>query len=101
MLTCADGTLYTGYTTDVTVRLKRHNGLLAGGAKYTRTRRPVALCFLESHHSIGDAKRREFAIKQLTHSEKVGLSTQYQRKEHRGEVLCASERKQNMKRSIQ
>ena len=33
---CADGTLYTGYTTDVERRLKTHNS--GKGAKYTRAR---------------------------------------------------------------
>ena len=36
---CADGTLYTGYTTDVERRLKTHNA--GKGAKYTRARLPV------------------------------------------------------------
>ena len=40
---CSDGTLYTGITTDITRRLKEHNGVLAGGAKYTSARRPVKL----------------------------------------------------------
>lgn len=35
---CADGTLYTGYTTDVERRLKTHNS--GKGAKYTRARLP-------------------------------------------------------------
>ena len=38
---CADGTLYTGYTTDVERRLKTHNA--GKGAKYTRARLPVKL----------------------------------------------------------
>ena len=36
---CADGTLYTGYTTDVERRLRTHNA--GKGAKYTRARLPV------------------------------------------------------------
>lgn len=36
VLSCADGTLYTGYTTDVEQRLRAHNA--AKGAKYTRSR---------------------------------------------------------------
>ena len=43
LLLCADGTLYCGVTTDVRRRLDEHNGLRAGGAKYTRGRRPVRL----------------------------------------------------------
>ena len=40
---CADGTLYTGYTTDVERRLKTHNS--GKGAKYTRARLPVCLLY--------------------------------------------------------
>lgn len=36
VLECADGSLYTGYTTDVEKRLKTHNA--GKGAKYTRAR---------------------------------------------------------------
>ena len=38
---CADGSLYTGWTKDLDKRLEAHNGQIPGGAKYTRTRRPV------------------------------------------------------------
>ena len=38
---CSDGTLYTGYTTDIDSRLKPHNA--GKGAKYTRPRLPVTL----------------------------------------------------------
>ena len=47
ILHCADGTLYTGVTTDPERRLREHN---AGGrlaARYTRARRPVALAHVE------------------------------------------------------
>ncbi|MGB0189286.1 MAG: GIY-YIG nuclease family protein, partial [Aequoribacter sp.] len=43
ILNCADGTLYTGVTTDVERRLRQHNGEIVGGARYTRVRRPVAI----------------------------------------------------------
>ncbi|MEP4523110.1 MAG: GIY-YIG nuclease family protein, partial [Alloalcanivorax venustensis] len=42
MLRCADGSLYTGVTTDVLRRWQEHNGG-PRGARYTRARRPVAL----------------------------------------------------------
>ena len=42
---CADGTLYTGYTTDVERRLKTHNA--GKGAKYTRARLPVKLLYFK------------------------------------------------------
>ena len=43
LLECADGSLYCGVTTDVARRLAQHNGQMPGGARYTRTRRPVRL----------------------------------------------------------
>ncbi|MGB1409530.1 GIY-YIG nuclease family protein, partial [Alloalcanivorax venustensis] len=42
MLRCADGSLYTGVTTDVLRRWQEHNDG-PRGARYTRARRPVAL----------------------------------------------------------
>lgn len=41
VLACADGTLYCGYTDDVTKRLQTHNS--GNGAKYTKARLPVKL----------------------------------------------------------
>ena len=43
VLECADGTLYTGIASDLDRRLRQHNGLLAGGPRYTSGRRPVRL----------------------------------------------------------
>ena len=50
---CADGTLYTGYTTDVERRLKTHNA--GKGAKYTRARLPVKLLYSEAFASKPEA----------------------------------------------
>ncbi len=47
---CSDGTYYTGYTTDVKRRLKEHNES-PKGAKYTRARRPVTLCYQASYET--------------------------------------------------
>lgn len=74
MLRCADGTLYTGWTTDLTARLRAHNGEGKGGAKYTRSRRPVTLVYHEVFEDGSTAKRREYAIKQLTRAEKEALA---------------------------
>ena len=68
---CADGTLYTGYARDPAQRAAAHN---AGcGAKYTRSRRPVALVFSERCRSKSAALRREHALKHLTRSQKEAL----------------------------
>lgn len=74
MLECADGTLYTGVAADLERRLRQHNGELAGGPRYTRGRRPVALLWSEEAEDRGQAQRREAAIKQLSRLEKLALT---------------------------
>lgn len=76
MVQCADGTLYTGWTTDVMRRLKEHNEGKAG-AKYTRAKRPVKLVYYEGYESKEEAMSREYAIKQLTRKEKLELIELY------------------------
>lgn len=71
ILRCADGTLYTGSTTDLDRRLAVHNS--GKGAKYTRSRRPVELIYHEELENWSAALRREAAIKKLTREEKLGL----------------------------
>ncbi|MGB9128678.1 MAG: GIY-YIG nuclease family protein [Thiobacillus sp.] len=73
MLRCADGTLYTGITTDVTRRIAEHNGEGGLGARYTRSRRPVHLVYVEAAASRAEASRREAAIKQLDRLRKLAL----------------------------
>ena len=71
MLSCGDGTLYTGYTTDLDARLKTHNA--GKGAKYTRSRLPVELVYSEEYGTKEEARRRECRLKQLTRAEKLAL----------------------------
>jgi len=71
ILKCADGTYYTGYTTDPERRTQVHNS--GKGAKYTRARRPVELIYTEEYDDKIEAHRREYAIKQLTRAEKEKL----------------------------
>jgi putative endonuclease len=75
MLRCADGTLYTGITTDVTRRLAEHNGAGGLGARYTRSRRPVHVVHVEATGSRSAAARREAAIKRLDRARKLALCT--------------------------
>ena len=72
MMKCADGTLYTGWTTSVEKRLKAPNEGTAG-AKYTRAKRPVELVYYEGYATKEEAMSREDAIKQLTRKEKLAL----------------------------
>ena len=68
---CADGTLYTGVTTDPGARERAHNA--GRGAAYTRSRLPVRLVHVEPAEGRGPALRRELAIKRLTRREKEAL----------------------------
>jgi putative endonuclease len=73
ILRCADGSLYTGISRDVARRVKEHNsnGLLA--ARYTRTRRPVALVYQEPAATRSAASKREYRIKQMSRRHKQKL----------------------------
>ena len=68
---CSDGSLYTGWTTDLDRRIRAHND--GAGAKYTKSRRPVRLVYYETFETKEEAMRREYAIKQLTREEKLAL----------------------------
>ena len=68
---CADGTLYTGYARDPDARVKAHNS--GRGARYTAGRRPVRLVYAESCESVGDALRREYALKKRSRAQKEEL----------------------------
>jgi putative endonuclease len=73
MLRCADGSLYTGITTDLDRRIAEHNGDGPAGARYTRSRRPVQLVYRESARSRSDASQREAALKRLDRTRKLAL----------------------------
>jgi len=71
ILECADGTYYTGWTTDPERRVLQHNK--GRGARYTRTRRPVKLVYVEPQRDRKLAMKRERAIKTLTRRQKLNL----------------------------
>jgi putative endonuclease len=71
VLACADGSLYTGYTTDVARRVAEHDA--GEGAKYTRGRTPVELVHVEAFDAKSAAMSREHEIKQLSRREKESL----------------------------
>lgn len=75
MVECADGSLYTGWTTDPERRIKEHNA--GRGALYTRWRRPVSLKYLEETTDRSTAQRRENEIKKLTRQKKLTLVQAY------------------------
>ena len=71
VLKCADGSLYTGYTTDIQKRVTAHNA--GKGAKYTKIRRPVVLVYQEMYDTKSEALRREYEIKTFTRQRKLKL----------------------------
>lgn len=71
VLRCGDGSLYTGYTTDVDRRVEQHRA--GNGAKYTRGRGPLEVVHAEEHETRSAAMAREHEIKQLTREEKERL----------------------------
>ena len=79
IIECSDGTLYTGWTNDLYLRLDTHNS--GKGAKYTRGRLPVKLMYYECYDDASSAMSREYAIKRLSRTEKLKLIDQ-------GEFKC-------------
>ena len=71
ILRCRDGSLYTGWTTDVPRRIAQHRAGLGG--RYTRSHLPVELIYQEEHPTQTDARRREWEIKRMTRRTKLAL----------------------------
>jgi putative endonuclease len=71
ILECSDGTYYTGWSIDPERRLIQHNR--GRGARYTRSRRPVRLVYVEELPGKGAALKRERAIKALSRPQKQKL----------------------------
>ena len=68
---CKDGKYYTGWTNCIEKRLKAHNQGI--GAKFTKSRRPVVLRYLEISETRSEAMKREAEIKKMTRKEKERL----------------------------
>jgi putative endonuclease len=71
ILSCSDGSFYTGVTTDMERRLRAHQEGKA--SRYTRTRLPVVLVHLETCGSRPQALSRECAVKALSRQAKEEL----------------------------
>lgn len=71
ILECADGSLYTGITTDVARRLAEHKKGI--GSNYTRARGVKKLVYKETHKDRSSASKREAFIKRLSRKEKLQL----------------------------
>lgn len=72
MVECADGTLYTGITTDLARRVAEHNTSPVG-ARYTSARRPVTLVYFKKYKDRSLASKEELRIKKLPKIKKMEL----------------------------
>ena len=68
---CSDQTLYTGISTDIERRIKKHNS--GKGAKYVRTRLPVQLVYSEVLPGRVEAIKREIEVKTWPKKKKLAL----------------------------
>jgi len=73
MLECADGSLYTGITTNLDRRMA--DNAAGKGARYTKGRGPFRLVYSETCQGRAEASRRETAIKLLDRVKKLQLCT--------------------------
>jgi predicted GIY-YIG superfamily endonuclease len=71
MLRCADGSLYTGWSSDVDRRLARHRS--GKGSRYTASRLPVELALVLPMEDRSSARREEARIKALDRAAKLAL----------------------------
>ncbi len=75
LVRCSDGTLYCGISKDVGKRVVAHND--GKGAKYTRSRGPVTLVYVEESEDKSSALKREIAIKRMPRKRKLALASEW------------------------
>lgn len=78
ILKCADATLYTGITVDVSRRVTQHNSGKRG-ARYTRSRRPVRLAYFKKFKNRSAALKAELKTKTLSRLEKTALIKKFKK----------------------
>ncbi len=71
LIRCADGSLYTGITTDIPRRLREHQ--LGRGARRLRGRGPLVLAFSQAVGNRSQALRLEYRVKRLGRAQKEAL----------------------------
>ena len=71
LIRCADGSLYTGISTDVARRLEQHRG--NRGAKRLRGQSPLELVYSREIGDRSSAQRIEYRVKRLRRSQKEAL----------------------------
>lgn len=78
LLECADGTYYCGVAKYLERRLAQHNGMQPGGARYTRSRRPVRLLAFRAFPDKRSAYRLEYAVKAAPRVKKLDTLLAYE-----------------------
>ena len=78
LVRCADGSYYTGVTTNLARRLRQHNGEIVGGAGYTRGRRPVCIVWSEACVDRSHAQPREYVVRRSPRSTKLSLEANHE-----------------------
>ena len=68
ILQCRDNSFYVGITTNINLRIQKHNS--GKGSRYVYSKRPVKLMFLESYKTESEARKREIQIKGWTRRKK-------------------------------
>ena len=71
VVSCADGSWYAGYTTDLARRVAAHRR--GKGSRYTRSRLPVALVAWWHPATVREARSQEARFKRLTRPHKQAL----------------------------
>jgi putative endonuclease len=71
LLRCRDDSLYCGWTSDLDRRLVAHRA--GRGSRYTASRLPVELAFVQPMADRSAALREEARIKRLTRPQKLAL----------------------------
>lgn len=71
LLECADGSIYTGITTDIEARFMAHQ--MGKGARYTRAHPPIKILGSVSYPDRSSASKAEYRVKQLSATQKRAL----------------------------
>jgi putative endonuclease len=81
VLLCSDNSFYCGITKDIERRLKQHNGVKKGGAKYTRGRRPCIVIYKKKASDRSEASKKEYSFKKLNRKNKEKFLLNYSSEE--------------------
>lgn len=94
MLLCANQAIYTGWTTDVNRRFHQHK--IGKGATYTKINSPVELIYWETQKTSKIARKREIALKKMSHLMKTNISRGEGSKSNRYEFFVSSPGRVNL-----